>query len=139
MPTSSYMKTLWLCILLSIGMVVACASSNASYHNKWLLVVETGNVRIETIKYRVKPMYWNALAIKGSDLTAKDAFLHTVHSTKEVQHAVAGAVYPIQCIDGAMVTVFAEKNQEACIIYKGTRYYIDPKDLHGISFIVSRQ
>lgn len=139
MPTSSYMKALWLCILLSIGMVVACASSNASYHNKWLLVVETGNVRIETIKYRNNPMYWNDVVTKGSDLTAKDAFLNTVHSTKEVQYAAAGTIYPIQCIDGAMITVFAENNTEACIVYNGTHYYIDPKDLKGLSFIVSRQ
>ena len=139
MPTSSYMKTLWLCILLSIGMVVACASSNASYHNKWLLVVETGNVRIEITKYRNNPMYWNDVVTKGSDLTAKDAFLNTVHSTKEVQYAAAGTIYPIQCIDGAMITVFAENNTEACIVYNGTHYYIDPKDLKGLSFIVSRQ
>lgn len=139
MHESLYMKTLLLFIPLVASMMISCASTNTSYRDNLLIVVKTGNVRIEITKYRNNPMYWNDVVTKGCDLTAKDAFLNTVHSTKEVQHAVAGAVYPIQCIDGAMVTVFAENNQEACIVYNGTHYYIDPKDLKGLSFIVSRQ
>lgn len=126
-------------IPLVASMMISCVSTNTSRRDDLLIVVKTGNVRIEITKYRNNPMYWNDLATKGSDLTAKDAFLNTVHSAKEVQYAATGTIYPIRCIDGAMVTVFAENNQEACIVYNGTHYYIDPQDLQGISFIVSRQ
>lgn len=139
MHKSLYMKTLLLFIPLVASMMISCASTNTSYRDNLLIVVKTGNVRIEITKYRNNPMYWNDVVTKGSDLTAKDAFLNTVHSTKEVQYAAAGTIYPIQCIDGAMITVFAENNTEACIVYNGTHYYIDPKDLKGLSFIVSRQ
>lgn len=133
------MKIPALFIPLVASMMISCVSTNTSHRDDLLIVVKTGNVRIEITKYRNNPMYWNDLATKGSDLTAKDAFLNTVRSAKEVQYAAAGTIYPIRCIDGAMVTVFAENNTEACILYNGTHYSIDSKNLQGVSFIVSRQ
>ena len=94
MHESLYMKTLLLFIPLVASMMISCASTNTSYRDNLLIVVKTGNVRIEITKYRNNPMYWNDVVTKGSDLTAKDAFLNTVHSTKEVQYAAAGTIYP---------------------------------------------